>query len=279
MPLESQAIRGAARVNSKLSVKDLDDWARGIKESCAHLGLSTPKAPTACAALEMTLDRMLLELRDDLGEEKEALAILFGTNDFLSQMSKKFPRGGEVRLSASSLPDGSVMAWLRSDKAKLGRMASRQLELGAEGLGQRLLPRLASVNISRQGGLLLEEDAHLSQSQALWGDLEAFDHLPSVSVVGMDKGHAVAKWLKGASERFAMASRASDEEDGSWKEGVESLFDHSPKAFAALGSCFEVWSDFKPESLISRLQELNVDAPAATTRAPRARHVQTLQRS
>lgn len=280
MSPDTYAVRGAARLNSKLSVKDLGEWELGIKEACAHLGLAMPKEPTASAGLELTLERMLLELRDDLGDEKAALSILFGTNDFLSQMAKKFPRGGEVRLVASAMPDGSVMAWLRSDKAKLGRMAARALESASEGLGRRLMSRLAAVNASRQGGLQLEEMAHLERAQDLWSDLPGFDQLPSAAVVGLDKGHPVAKWLKGTSERFSAARRASDEEEGAWKEGVISLFEHAPLAFANLGSSFEVWSDFKPESLLGRLQELTNDAPTTIQRAPmRARQMATPKRS
>lgn len=271
MAIETQASRGSARLNSKFSAKDLGDWDLGIKEACDHLGLSAPKSPTAKAVLELSLERMLIELRDDLGEEREALSILFGNNDFLSQMAKKFPRGGEIHLCANSFPDGSVIAWLRSDKAKLGRMAAMALEAHSEGLGQRLMPKLSVANISRQGGLELEEASHLDKSQKMWGDLIEMEQMPPSSVAGLDTGHAIAKWLKGCSERYAFARQAGDEDEGVWKDGVVCQGDVSPKVFAEMGSAFEVWSDFRPESLLSRLSELTAEAAPATPKraAPR----------
>ncbi|MFM9943721.1 MAG: hypothetical protein ACKVQB_00665, partial [Bacteroidia bacterium] len=164
----------------------------------------------------------------------------------------KFPTGGELSLMASSFPDGSAMCWLRSDKAKLGRMAALSIEARSEGLGRRLMAKLSVVNISRQGGLELEEGAHLGRATASWNDLVAMEQLPAACVSGMDKGHAIAKWLKGTSERYSMARRANDEDDGEWKHGVLCPSGQSPKIFADMGASFAdlIYYRFQPSKVL-----------------------------
>lgn len=254
MPLGRIAENAAERLTSKLSQKDLADWGICMDEASSHFGFERPAEPTASALLDLSLERMLLELRDDLGDERDALAILFGNNDFMGEMARRFPRGGRIGARASLMDDASVLAWFTSDKAKLGRMAAEALERRMGGLGQRLLPKLSVANLAKQGGLELEELAHLEAAQGMWRERGAIDNIPSTTVVGLPNGHALSKWFRACSERLSVAKRACDDEAGHWKSGVDSSDGWTPLEYANVGSCFELWSDFRPEALLERLE-------------------------